>query len=379
MRAGRTLRLLVLAVLLVVSLPNPPASAQAGLGGDDSRRAFDPARDDPTVLAEWAAQASREGTLAELQAWLDSLRVSGSAGRNALMYWGALSLQRRVAPDSVAAAFMRYLAAHPDDAEALTAFAEVLEANAAIDQAEALRRAAGRGVGGPDAGGGVLGSPQLEAQAVELERARRSGDVKVVRQALERAIAGGLSPARLAVPRGDLYLARGAPDSALGAYAAAVGAAPRAEALEALERLRLVRSLQQVRIGPGVLATLGAILVTAPADLRAAVARLDSLAQVVAGAARDSTAVQVSLLAGLKGEWLGRLGQAAEASRTLEAAAEHAGFEGAGLLLAAGRWARVAGDEERARRLWRGVVELHPGTPHDLEARRLLSEGESAR
>lgn len=347
-----------------------PSMAQEPLSED--LRAFDPARDDPAVLAALAAEASRTGALPELRAWLDTLRVAGVTGRHALAYWGALSLQMRTDPDSVAAAFGRHLAAHPGDAEARAALVGVLEANAAIDEAETLRR---RTEGGElaeapanfaGAGGSIL---------AELDDARRTGEPETVRRALARALAAGLPLARVAVLRGDLHLAGGTPDSAIGVWAAAVGAAPRPEALEALGRVRLVRSLQRAGMGGSFLTDLGRALVSAPADPAAAAARLDSLARALGQdpAAEDSTFAARSLLAGLAAERLGEAGEPGRASRALEAAARDAGPEAAGLLLSAGRWAWAAGEEERARELWRDVVRRHPGTPDDLEARRLLS------
>ncbi|MGH7572612.1 MAG: hypothetical protein ACREMK_12325, partial [Gemmatimonadota bacterium] len=269
------------------------------------------------------------------------------------------------------------------------AFVQVLEANAAIDQADRLRRAVrGMGieplVGMPERALDRTGSPAsvaTESLVAGVEEARRAGEPEEVRQALARAIAAGLPPTRVALIRGDLYLARGAPDSAVGAWAAAVGAAPRPEALAALERVRLIQSLQRAGAGGALLADLGRILVVAPADPRAAAARLDSLATLVSldQEGGDAGEVASALLAGLAAEWVGEAGEPAEASRALEAAVRGAGAEGAGLLLAAGRWARAAGEEERARGLWREVVERYPGTPHDLEARRLLSEPEPGR
>ncbi|MGH7543969.1 MAG: hypothetical protein ACREK7_08505 [Gemmatimonadota bacterium] len=359
------MRALVLILLLAAALP------AAGQESSDPRRAFDPATDDPGVIAELAARAAAEGRLAEFRGWLDSLRVSGAAGPHALAYWGALSLQSGGSPDTVAVAFARHLAGRPDDAGSLRAFVEVLDANGALEAADRLRR-----MGASSATIAELPPPRDPGPAVglppELERARRAGDVAAMRKALDRAIADGLPPTRVAVLRGDLYLARGVPDSAVGAYASAVGAAPRPEAIQALGRVRLVLAVQRSGPEEGFLATLGGALVSAPADPAAASARLDSLAG--AAFASDSAGIARALLAGSAAEWLGEAGDPAGASAALEAAALDAGAEGAGLLLAAGRWAREAGEDDRARSLWREVVDRHPGTPHDLEARRLLSE-----
>ncbi len=368
-------------VLVALAVLAGSSMAQERAPSDDPFGAFDPARDDPAILAGLAAEASRAGTLPELRAWLDSLRVEGRAGEHALVYWGALSLRARIDPDSVAAVFGRHLAEHPGASAALAAFIRVLEANAAIDEADWLRRA----VAQPGAVSETIGSPAsgaTESLVADLEEARRSDDLENVRRALERAIAAGLPPTRVALLRGDLQLARGQPDSAAGVWASAVGAAPRPEALAALGRVRLVQSLRRAGAGAKVLAILGRILVVAPADPRVASASLDSLAMIVsrtAGQSGDSTGVASALLAGLAAESVGQADEPLEASRALEAAARGAGPEGAELLLAAGRWARAAREEERARGLWRQVVERYPGTPHDLEARRLLSEPEPGR
>lgn len=357
------MRTLALALLLVAA----PAVAQEPA---DPGQAFDPAADDPGILAELAARAAAEGGLAGFRGWLDSLRISGAAGPHALAYWGALSLQAGTPPDTVAVVFARHLAARPDDVASLRRFVEVLEANGALEAAGRLR---GIGASGPPVAGLEEGPESDPAELpARLERARRAGDLGQIERALERAILGGLPPTRVAVLQGDLLLARGVPDSAVGAYASAVGAAPRAEAIQALGRVRLVQAIQRGGPGGALLSALGAVLVQAPADPPAAAARLDSLAgSALAG---DSAGVARALLRGLAAEWTGEAGDPAGASQALEAAARDAGDEGAGLLLAAGRWARDGGDEDRARALWREVVARHPGTPHDLEARRLLSE-----
>jgi hypothetical protein len=357
-------RPIVLALVLFAALP---AAAQEP---SDSRRAFDPAADDPGVLADLAARAAAQGRLDEFRGWLDSLRTAGAAGSHALAYWGALSLQSGTSADTVAVAFARRLANRPDDVRSRQAFVEVLEANGALEAADRLRR-----IGAP---GATIAEPTARRDTVpaglppELDRARRAGDVDAVGRALERAVGDGLPPTRVAVLRGDLYLAGGVPDSAVGAYASAVGAAPRPEAIQALGRVRLVQAVQRGGPAEGFLAALGAALVLAPADPAIAAARLDSLAG--SAFASDSAGIARALLAGTAAEWLGEAGDPTAASLALETAARDAGEEGAGLLLAAGRWAREAGEDDRARSLWRQVVDRHPGTPHDLEARRLLSE-----
>jgi tetratricopeptide (TPR) repeat protein len=358
-------RALVVVLLLVAFVP---AAAQEP---SKPLRAFDPAADDPGILADLAASAAMEGRLAEFRGWLDSLRISGAAGAHALAYWGALSLQSGGSPDTVAVAYARHLAGHPDDVRSLQAFVEVLEANGALEAADRLRR-----VGAPGTSIAELPAPLDPNPAAglppDLERARRAGDVDALERALDRAVADGLPTTRIAVLRGDLYLARGVPDSAVGAYASAVGAAPRPEAIEALGRVRLVQAVLQGGSGKGFLVALGTVLVSAPADPATAAARLDSLA----GSAfvSDSAGIARALLAAAAAEWLGEAGDPAGASAALEEAARTAGDEAAGLLLLAGRWAREAGEDDRARSLWREVVDRHPGTPHDLEARRLLSE-----
>lgn len=336
----------------------------------DPRRGFDPAADDPRVLADLAAGAAAEGRLAQFRDWLDSLRVSGTAGPRALAYWGALTLQTGGSPDTVAIAFARRVANRPDDVGSLRAFIEVLEANGALEAADRLRRIGGSGA--VIAGLPAPRDPVPMDLPPELERARRAGDVDAVGRTLDRAVAGGLPPTRVAVLRGDLYLARGVPDSAVGAYASAVGASPRPEAILALGRVRLVQAVQRGGPPEGFLAALGAALVLAPADPAAAAERLDALAN--AAFVSDSAGIARALLAGTAAEWLGEAGDPEGASAALEAAARDAGDEGAGLLLLAGRWAREAGEDDRARSLWRRVIDHHPGTPHDLEARRLLSE-----
>lgn len=369
-------RLAVSALTALVALAGPSRAQEAG-APDRAFTAFDPADDDPTALARIAAEAVRDGSLPEFRGWLDSLRLAGAAGPHALAYWGALSLRARTAPDTVAVAFARHLEAHPGDPGALEAFVRVLEANAATDAAAWLRRAVDPGLPGAIEGpGGRAAGAWISA----LEEARRSGDPEEVRRALARALAADVPAARLAVVRGDLHLTQGAPDSAVATWAAAVGAAPRRDALAALGRVRLVQALQRARRDAEFLSALGRTLLTAPADPVSAAARLDSLAAALQGneapRADDSTGVARALLAGLAGERLGEAGEPAEASRALEAAAAGAGAEGAALLLAAGRWALAAGEGERAGELWREVVRRHPGTPDELEARRLLAGAE---
>ena len=182
-------------------------------------------------------------------------------------------------------------------------------------------------------------------------------------------------PAILAVPLGDLLLARSLPDSALSAYAAGIDEGPVGPGeLEALARVRLVQALAQSRSPPAIAAELGEALVRAPANSAAASARLVELAGALGDA--DTLDVARSLVLALAAEWRGRAGDPAGASGDLERAAQAAKSAGEipALLLAAGRWADAAGDTERARRLWRSVVEDHPSTPYALDARRRLAE-----
>jgi tetratricopeptide (TPR) repeat protein len=221
-----------------------------------------------------------------------------------------------------------------------------------------------------------LGGPSGIEHAAEVEAARASGEPERLSRALERALAAGADPAIVAVPRGDLYLARSRADSALAAYAAGVGGGPVGTAgLEALSRVRLVQALSRSGTEPAVTAELGELLVRAPADPAAASGRLAELADRLGEA--DSLDVARSLVRALAAEWLGRAGDPAGASRALEQAASEAKSPGEvpALLLAGGRWAEAAGDAEGARRLWRSVIEDHPNTPYALDARRRLAEG----
>lgn len=223
--------------------------------------------------------------------------------------------------------------------------------------------------------GGAPGARALEI-AAELEAARASGDPGILGRAVDEALAAGADPAILAVPLGDLLLARSLPDSALSAYAAGIDEGPVGPGeLEALARVRLVQALAQSGSPAAVAAELGDALVRAPADPAAASARLAELAATLG--AGDTLDVARSLVRALAAEWRGRAGDPSGASEDLERAAESAKSAGEipALLLAAGRWAEEAGDAERARRLWRSVVEDHPSTPYALDARRRLAEG----
>jgi len=203
-----------------------------------------------------------------------------------------------------------------------------------------------------------------------------AGEPERLSRALEEALAAGADPAIVAVPRGDLFLAQSRPDSALAAYAAGVGEGPVGPAgLEALSRVRLVQALSRSGTEPAVTAELGEVLVRAPAEPASAFGRLAELAGRLGDA--DSLDVARSLVRALAAEWLGRAGDPSGASRALEQAAGEAKSSGEvpALLLAAGRWANAAGDAERARRLWRSVIEEHPSTPYALDARRRMAEG----
>lgn len=237
------------------------------------------------------------------------------------------------------------------------------ETSAAAESFEAARRE------------GASGARAREL-AAQVEAARASGDPGRLARTLDQAVAAGAGPATLAVPRGDLLLARARADSALPAYAEGVGEGPiRWAGLEALSRVRLTQALGRSGTERQVIADLGDALVRAPSDPAAAAERLAELADRLG--ADDSLAVARSLVLALAAEWRGRAGDPAGASEALEGAALAARSAGEvpALLLDAGRWAEAAGDLDRARGLWRAVVEDHESTPYALEARRRLSEG----
>jgi hypothetical protein len=254
--------------------------------------------------------------------------------------------------------------ARPEDRLALGEIEDRLgDADAAAATFEAARRE------------GVAGARAREL-AAQVEAARASGDPARIAHALDEAVAAGSDPATTAVPRGDLFLSRARADSALGAYAEGVGEGPvGAAGLEALARVRLVQALVRSGTARDVVAGVGEALVRAPADPAAASLRLTDLAERLGTG--DSLAVARALVLAQSAEWKGRAGDPAGASGDLEAAARAASSEGEvpALLLDAGRWAQAAGDDERARRLWRVVVEDHADTPYALDARRRLSEG----
>jgi len=235
------------------------------------------------------------------------------------------------------------------------------------DPAAAARLAAGTGTPGA----------RIAAAEYEVLAARQSGDPERLARAVARAREAGLRPEAIAVPAGDLALAAGRPDSALGAYDAAILGADEGDVgpagLEALARQRLVLALLRSRVPESVLVGLGHALVEGPADPTAAAETLEGLAERVDREEGDGRAV----LLGLAAEWRGRAGDARGASEALERAAgdPNAGAEAPRLLLAAGAWARAAGDDERARALWREVATGHADTPYALEARRLLATG----
>lgn len=222
----------------------------------------------------------------------------------------------------------------------------------------------------------ATGSPSARQHAREIEAARQSGVPDRLARAVEQALAAGADPAIVAVHLGDLFLARSRPDSALAAYAAGVGEGPvGSEGLEALGRVRLVQALGRSGTEEAVVAELGNVLVRAPAEPADAFGQLAELADRLGEA--DSLDLARSLVLALAGEWLGRAGDPAGASKALEEAAGAAKSAGEipALLLAAGRWAEAAGDSEDARRLWRSVIEDHPGTPYALDARRRMADG----
>ncbi|HYO47455.1 MAG TPA: hypothetical protein VEY33_12290 [Gemmatimonadota bacterium] len=212
--------------------------------------------------------------------------------------------------------------------------------------------------------------------AAEVEAARASGDPDLLARTLAQALAAGADPAVVAVPRGDLFLSRSRADSALAAYVAGVeDDGPVGPAgLEALSRVRLAQALARSGTAGDVTAELGQALVRAPVDPSGASVRLAELAGRLGEG--DSLAVARSLVLALAAEWRGRAGDPAGASEALERAALEAKSPGEtpALLLDAGRWAEAAGDRERARRLWRSVVEEHGSTPYALDARRRLAD-----
>lgn len=221
---------------------------------------------------------------------------------------------------------------------------------------------------------GATGALSRELTA-RVQAARESGDPERIARAVDEVLAAGGAPAVIAVPRGDLLLARARADSALASYAEAVGEGPvGAAGLEALARLRLAQALLRAATPRPVLGEIGDALVRAPTDPAGASERLSALAERVGAA--DSLGVARSLVLGLAAEWQGRAGDPAGASAALEAAALAARARGEvpALLLDAGRWALNAGDLERARRLWRTVAQEHESTPYALDARRRLAE-----
>lgn len=256
-------------------------------------------------------------------------------------------------------------ATRPEDRLALGEVQDALgNEAAAVESFEAARLA------------GVEGARSREL-AASVEAARASGDPERIARVVEEAAAAGIEPVRLAVPRGDLLLARARPDSALVAYAGGVEEGPVAgPGLEALARLRLAQALVRSGTVAATVGEIGTALVAAPADPAGAWRRLEALAGRTGEA--DSLGIARSLLQGLAGEWRGRGGEPAAASAALErAAGEASPGEAPALLLAAGRWADAAGDVERARRLWRAVVEAHGTTPYALDARRRLADAGS--
>lgn len=239
----------------------------------------------------------------------------------------------------------------------------------------ALLAEAARHAGDPREAAEAARGAALPADAGPVERAEvalAAGD----REALEAALADaaeGAEPSVLAVPRGDLWLARSRPDSAMAAYRRGIDAGTsRPAGLAALGRVRLLQALSREGDAAAI-AAVGEALLDAPAEPATAPARLRTLASEFA--ARGSAGVAAALLEGLAGDWEGRAGDPAGASRSLERAARRIPGEAPALLLAAGTWAAEAGEPERARELWREVALDHATTPYALEARRLLAEG----
>jgi tetratricopeptide (TPR) repeat protein len=243
--------------------------------------------------------------------------------------------------------------------------AEVARATGDHGRAAAELRAAARA--------GVPGANQ-GAWVAEVAAARVAGDFAAVERALERARAEGIDAVALGVPLGDLWLSRQRPDSAIASYASAITEDDAtSEALEALARARLVQWLLRARVGEPFYAVLGRTMIEAPQQPAVASTRLDSLASSIGES--DSLGIARSLVYGLAGEWRGRAGDASGASEMLTQAIERSGSHGEApaLLLAAGRWAAMANDPERAMALWRQIVAQHATSPYALEARRLLA------
>lgn len=239
--------------------------------------------------------------------------------------------------------------------------------------AAAWRDATGAAAADPDLTRPGPADPVTRARAA-LER----GDREALVAALEAASSSGVDPAALAVPRGDLWLARGRPDSAMAAWQRGIeSGTSRPAGLSALGRARLLQSLGREGAGAEDLTEVGEALLAAPAEPSGVAERLRDLAR--RAAARDSAGVAAAILEGLAAEWEGRAGDPSGASRSLERAARETPVEAPALLLAAGRWADRADEAERARALWREVALEHPTTPYALEARRLLAAAEGAR
>jgi tetratricopeptide (TPR) repeat protein len=487
------------------------------------RLAFDAQRDDRVVLAAMSQAAIQLGDLSLFASSLDSLVSTGRAGPNALQHWGAASLQSGRRPDDVWTPLDSYLSVHPEDIEALVAFAEVFEGHALFEYGERLLRGAvDRGVSPaefgatlgvfrearndplgaleayitvlpsgsaraadaslriralldawpaepavleaadrldaartsaepsgrrliaplrarayahagrwgdaieaaqdtamrPSAHGSVLRSvsriaqsrgdmvaaeevletllvlgppvsvPEDEALLEDVRRAMgvdeplateafeavtRASDPASLAAAIVQAESSGIEVTSLAVPRGDLWLSRGRPDSAMAAYAEGVGPdATGVKGLEALARVRLVRSLARSSDADEIGSRLGEILISASSDPEVAAGRIE---EVVSRLEADSMTTAWAIAVGLAAEWRGEAGDPDGASEALERAVLRAPSigEAPALLLASGRWASVAGEVDRAKLLWRRVVEDHARTPYALEARRLLA------
>lgn len=217
--------------------------------------------------------------------------------------------------------------------------------------------------------------------ATALEAVARAVDPVSLAAAIVQAESSGIDETSLAVPRGDLWLSRGRPDSALVAYAEGVGPGRTGrEGLVALGRVRLVRSLPPSPDAIEIGSRLGEVLISASSEPDVAAGRLEQIAsRFEVDSLMNGWAIIVALVAELRGE----AGDPEGAGETLERALLRAPPIGEvpALLLAAGRWASVAGEDDRSRILWRQVVEAHGRSPYALEARRLLAlpaGGESA-
>jgi hypothetical protein len=181
---GSTMRLALLALLLAL-VPASRARAQAppsareepGAAWTRLRAAWDPAKDDVTLLSGPPARLPARD-LPRFHAFLDSLATRDAAGPNALRYWGAVGLQLGVDPDSVARRFAR----------------SMLPETGVMEVGEMVR---------------VLEAFEAEEAALSL---------------LDRAAEAGIPTQRLALVRGQLEARAGDREGAVGSWLLALGA-----------------------------------------------------------------------------------------------------------------------------------------------------------